>query len=90
MTMELFELSAPPTEEDETMRRMANAAAHEPSATAQGIAYSALAIAHSDITKACTAIRVRHDNNEAIAIMDEALDQIACARRMLTGEPWML
>lgn len=88
--MELKELLEPPTEESETMRRMATAAAHEPSATAQGIAYSALAIAHSDITKACNAIRVLHDNNEAIEIIDEAMSQIECARRMLTGEPWML
>lgn len=88
--MELTELIEPPTDEAETMHRMATAAAHTPSATAQGIAYSSLAIAHSDITKACNAIRVLKDNNEAIAIIDEAMSQIECARRMLTGEPWML
>lgn len=88
--MELYELQSPPVEEAEAMNRMAIAAAHEPSATAQGIAYSALAIAHSDIAKACHAIRVVKDNNEAIEIIDEAMQQMECARRMLTGEPWML
>lgn len=88
--MELRELEMPPTVEADTMTRMATAAAHEPSATAQGIAYSSLAIAHSDIAKACSAIRVKHDNNEAIEIIDEAVAQMECARRMLTGEPWML
>jgi hypothetical protein len=88
--MEIRELLEPPTEEGTTMKRMARAAAHEPSATAQGIAYSSLAIAHSDIVKACHAIRVAHDNNEAIEIIDEATKQLECARRMLTGEPWML
>jgi hypothetical protein len=88
--MELTELIEPPVEEAEPMRRMAIAAAHEPSATAQGIAYSSLAIAHSDIVKACNAIRVKHSNNEAIEIIDEAMQQMECARRMLTGEPWML
>ena len=46
--MELTELIEPPTDEADTMNRMARAAAHEPSATAQGIAYSALAIGHND------------------------------------------
>lgn len=88
--MELHELETPPAIEAETMHRMATAAAHTPSATAQGIAYSALAIGHSDIVKACTAIRVTKNINEAIEIIDEATAQLACARRMLTGEPWML
>lgn len=88
--MELNELTAPPADEAATMQRMATAAAHQPSATAQGIAYSSLAIAHSDVIKACNAIRVLKDNNEAISIIDEAMQQLECARRMLTGEPWML
>lgn len=88
--MELRELETPPVEEANAMHRMATAAAHTPSATAQGIAYSALAIAHSDVAKACNAIRVLHNNNEAIDIINEAMQQLECAKRMLTGEPWML
>lgn len=69
---------------------LAHAAAMGPSATAQGIAYSAIAVAQSDLLKACEQIRVHKNNNEALAILEEAKQQIECAERMLSGTVWML
>lgn len=63
--------------------------------TPQGIAYASCATARDDLLKACTQIREHKDNNEAIAIIEEAIEQMKAAVTMLSGRdengrPWML
>jgi hypothetical protein len=83
--LEQFELEAPPEEE----ARIAHAAAMGPNATARGIAYSAVAIAHKDTVAACNAIRTG-TIDEALEILAECKTQIEAAERMLSGKMWML
>lgn len=83
--LEKFDLEAPPEEE----ARIAHAAAMGPNATARGIAYSSVAIAHRDTIAACAAIR-NGTIEEALQILGECKTQIEAAERMLNGRMWML
>lgn len=63
--------------------------------TPQGIAYASCAQARADLLKACEQIRTQTDNNESIAIIEEAIEQMQAAVTMLSGrdangQPWML
>jgi glutamate synthase domain-containing protein 1 len=67
----------------------AHAAMMGPDTTAKGIAYSALAIAYSDMAKACKQL-MDGTTDEALAIIDECATQVDFARRMLTGTIWTM
>lgn len=69
----------------------AHAALMAPGTTARGIAYSALAIAHSDIAKACTMIRDGAMPLEEIQqVIAECMNQMEFSQRMLNGTVWMM
>lgn len=53
--------------------------------TPQGLAYASCATARDDLLKACAQIREHHDNNEAIAIIQESIEQMQTAVTMLSG-----
>lgn len=69
----------------------AHAAVMAPGTTARGIAYSALAIAISDLTKAATMIRDAAQPLEEIdLVLAEAGSQVEFTKRMLSGRVWMM
>ena len=74
-----------PTEaEVEHMRLVAT-----PSSTAAGIAQSMVRVAYSDLAKAYHQIAQRN-NEEAIAILAEARDELEAAQNMISGRVWSL
>lgn len=75
----------------EATPEVAHAAAMGPSTTARGIAYSALAIAQSDILKACNMMHDAGSPTEEIQqIIAECAAQLEFAQRFLSGRVWMM